>query len=178
MKNASSYEKEKSSAMKKLLTISIAILLTGTLLSAQTFETERLYQKYRGEEGVISLWIPGVLMKIGAAVADLEYAERALLRSIRSVRLLTIEENELYPGVNFTREAGLTPGRSGYQLMLEVHSDGDDVMILGKEKNGKLRDIIVLVGGSDNVLVHIKGRLNADMVGSLAQIAGKDNGFL
>jgi hypothetical protein len=160
--------------MKKLLTLSIAILLTGTVLSAQTIETERLYQKYRGEKGVVSLWIPGIVMKLAASIADLEPAEAAFLRSIRSIRLLTIDDPDLYPGVNFTREASLTPGRNGYEVMMQVTSDGEDVMILGRERNGRLKDMLVLVGGDDNVMVHIKGRLNADMIGAVAEIAGKD----
>jgi hypothetical protein len=160
--------------MKKLLTLSIAILLTGTVLSAQTIETERLYQKYRGEKGVVSLWIPGFVMKLAANIADLEPAEKAFLRSIRSIRLLTIDNNDLYPDVNFTREARITPGRNGYEVMMQVTSDGEDVMILGRERNGKLKDMLVLVGGDDNVMVHIRGRLNADMIGAVAQIAGKD----
>ncbi len=160
--------------MKKLPIFLIALLLTGTILSAQTIETERLCQKYRGEKGVVSLWIPGIIMKFAAHFADLEPAEAAFLRSIRSIRLLTINNPDLYPGVNFIREACLTQGRNGYEVMLQVTSDGEDVMILGRERNGKLKDLLVLVGRDDNVMVHIKGRLNADMIGAVAGIAGKE----
>lgn len=164
--------------MKKLLTLSIAILLAGTTLSAQTIETERLFQKYRGEQGVVSLWIPGIVMRLAANIADLEPAEAAFLRSIRSIRLLTIDDPDLYPGVNFINEAHITSGRNGYEVMMQVNSDGEDVMILGRERNGRLKDMLVIVGGDDNVMVHIKGRLNADMIGAVAEIAGKDHGFL
>lgn len=164
--------------MKKLLALSIAILLAGATLSAQTIETERIYQKYRGEKGVVSLWLPGIVMRLAANIAELEPAEAAFLRSIRSIRLLTIDNNDLYPDVNFIREARITPGRNGYEVMMQVTSDGEDVMILGRERNGKLKDMLVLVGGDDNVMVHIKGRLNADMIGAVAQIAGRERGFL
>jgi hypothetical protein len=170
----SSYGKENIATMKKLLTLSIALLLTGTTITAQTIETERLYQKYRGEQGVVSLWIPGIVMRLAANIADLEPAEAAFLRSIRSIRLLTIDDPDLYPGVNFINEAHITSGINGYEVMMQVASDGDDVMILGRERNGKLKDMLVLVGGDDNAMVHIKGRLNADMIGAVAQIAGKD----
>jgi hypothetical protein len=134
-----------------------------------------LYQKYRGEEGVVSIWLPGIAMKLAASIADLEHEEAAFLRSIRSMRVLTIDNNELYPGVNFVREANIHSGRNGYEVLVQVTSDGEDVLILGKEKQGKLKDMLILVGGEDNVMVHIKGRMHADMIGSLAQIAGVEN---
>lgn len=161
--------------MRKFFTLAIAILFFGTILSAQTIETEILYHKYRGEEGVISLWIPGIAMKLAASIADLDDDEDALLRSIKSIRVLTIEDTDLYPGVNFTREANITAGCNGFQVLMQVTDGEEDVMILGREKNGKLKDLLVLVGGDENVMVHIKGRMNADMIGSLSSIAGLDN---
>lgn len=158
--------------MRKIIALSITILFIATTLSAQTLATERLYQKYRGGEGVVSIWIPGALMKFAASVADLEAEEEALLRSIRSIRVLTIEDTSRYPGVNFTREANIKNPGNGYQILVQVSDSGEDVLILGREKRGKLKDLLVLVGGNDNVLVHIKGRLNADMMGSIAQVAG------
>lgn len=158
--------------MKYIITLSIAILFTGTTLSAQSLASEMLYQKYRGEEGVVSIWLPGIAMKLAASIADLEHEEAVFLRSIRSMRVLTIEDNALYPGVNFVREANIHTGRNGYEVMVQVTSDGEDVLILGREKRGKLKDMLILVGGEDNVMVHIKGRMQADMIGSLAQIAG------
>lgn len=157
------------------MTITIALLFLGTIVSAQSIETEILYQKYRGEEGIISLWIPGIAMKLAASIADLEVEEEALLRSIKSLRVLTIEDTDLYPDVNFTKEVDFKPGRNGYQLLMQVTEGGEDVMILGREKGGKLKDILVLVGGEENVMVHIKGRMNADMIGSISNIAGLDN---
>ena len=161
--------------MRYLVTLSIAILFTGSTLSAQTLASEMLYQKYRGEEGVVSIWLPGIAMKLAASVADLDHEEAAFLRSIRSMRVLTIEDNELFPGVNFVREANIHSGRNGYEVLVQVTSDGEDVLILGREKQGKLKDMLILVGGEDNVMVHIRGRMHADMIGSLAEIAGVEN---
>ncbi len=161
--------------MKRITLLLISILIAGTTLTAQTIETERLYQKYRGEKGVVSVWLPGFVMKFAASVGDLEGAEAEFLRSIRSIRVLTIDDPERFPGVNFTKEADITPGRNGYQVMVQVCADGEDILILGRERRGKLKDMLVLVGGEDNVMVHIKGRMHADMISSIAAIAGVDN---
>jgi len=160
--------------MKRIAYIFIALSFLTSTLTAQTREIDRLFNKYRGEEGIISIWLPGMVMKFAASIADLEKTEENFLRSIKSLRVLTIEDTELYPDVNFTREANINTDPEGYQLLIQVSDSGEDVMILGKERNGKLKDLLVLVGGKDNVIVHIKGRMNADMIGSLGQIAGLD----
>lgn len=162
--------------MKKFYPLSLAFLLISTCsLKSQSYETERLFDKYRGEKGVVSVWLPGIVMKLAANVADLNGEEEELIRSIRSLRVLTIEDKGLYKGVNFTREANIKHTRNGYVTLVSV-SDGDsDILILGREKRGKLKDLLVLVGGEDNVMVEIKGRLNADMLESIGSVAGLNN---
>ncbi len=160
--------------MKRIIFI-LSILIAGMTLSAQTIGTNNLYQKYKGEKGVISIYIPGFAFRLAGSIANLDREERKLLRSMKSVRVLTIEDKERYQGVNFAREARIKPGQGGFKMIIEVSEEGEDVKILGREKNGKLKDLVILVGGDENVMVHIKGRMNADMIGSLSSIAGLDD---
>jgi hypothetical protein len=157
--------------MKKLI-LSLLIVSLGLTLFAQPAGFDRLYYQYKGEEGVVALKIPGFVMKLAGALADLDHDERALLKSIRSVTVLTIEEQGLYPGVNFSEEINLSSDH--YQLLMEVHEDDEDVLIAAREKDGKLRDLIVVVGGDENVLVHVRGRLDSNLIDNLARVAGID----
>ncbi len=159
--------------MKKIL-FSALILMFGISLFAQPAGFERLYYEYKGEEGVVALKVPGFVMKLAASMADLDREEKALLKSLRSVTVLTIEEDHLYPDVNFTQEINLSKMKGGYKMLLEVHDGDEDVLIAAREKNGKLRDLIVVVGGDDNVLVHVRGRMDSDLLESLAGVAGVD----
>ena len=80
--------------MKKLLFS--AILTTFALsLFAQPAGFDRLYYEYKGEEGVVALKVPGFVMKLAGSIADLDHEEKQLLKSIRSVTVLTIEESNL-----------------------------------------------------------------------------------
>ncbi len=160
--------------MRRFYTFLGILLLAVLTVQSQDIAVERLYQKYRGCEGVVSIWVPGVAARLAANIADLEGPEAELLRSIRSVRVLTIDEPDLYPGANFTKEVDINPDKGHYQLMVRVSDGNEDVMILGREKRGVLKDLLVLVGGEENVMVHIKGRVQADMIGALAQVAGGD----
>ncbi|MCK5066515.1 MAG: DUF4252 domain-containing protein [Bacteroidales bacterium] len=159
--------------MKKLL-FSAIILTFGISLIAQPAGFDRLYYEYKGEEGVVALKIPGFVMKLAGSMADLDREEKALLRSLRSVTVLTIEEDHLYPGVNFTKEINLSNMKGGYKMLMEVHNGNEDVIIAAREKNGKLRDLIVIMGGDENVLVHVRGRMDSDLLENLAEVAGVD----
>lgn len=123
---------------------------------------------------MVALKIPGFVMKVAGSFADLEGPEKKLLKSLKSVTVLTIEDEHLYPGVNFTNEVDLSDMNGGYKLLMEVHEDGEDVLIAAREKNGKIRDLIVVVGGNDNVLVHVKGRMDSNLLESLSEVAGID----
>lgn len=159
--------------MKKLILSAFAICFSISIF-AQPAGFDRLYYTYKGEEGVVALRIPGFLMKIAGSIADLDREEKQLLRSLRSVTVLTIEESDLYPGVNFTEEVNLNKMKGGYQMLLEVHDGDEDVVIAAREKKGKITDLIVVVGGDENVLVHVKGRMNSNLLENLAEVAGVD----
>ena len=159
--------------MKKLI-LSLLIISSGLTLFAQPAGFDRLYYQYKGEEGVVALKIPGFVMRLAASIADLDREEKELLRSLRSVTVLTIEEEHLYPDVNFTEEINLSNLDNSYKLLLEVHDADEDIYIAAREKNGKLRDLIVVVGGDDNVLVHVRGRMDSDLLENLAEVAGVD----
>ena len=171
---SSSYDYNlKTTIMKKLL-FSAIILIFGVSLFAQPAGFDRLYYEYKGEEGVVALKIPGFVMKLAASMADLDREEKKLLKSLRSVTVLTIEEDHLYPGVNFTEEINLSNMRGGYKMLMEVHDGDEDVIIAAREKDGKLRDLIVVVGGDENVLVHVRGRMDSNLLENLAGVAGVD----
>ena len=59
-------------------------------------------------------------------------------------------------------------------MLLEVHDGDEDVVIAAREKNGKITDLIVVVGGDENVLVHVRGRMHSDLLENLAEVAGID----
>ena len=157
--------------MKKLF-FSAILLTFGLSMFAQPAGFDRLYYEYKGEEGVMALKIPGFVMKLAGSIADLDHEEKALLKSLRSVTVLTIEEDHLYPDVNFAQEINLSNMKGGYKMLMEVHDGDEDVIIAAREKNGKLRDLIVVVGGDDNVLVHVRGRMDSDLLENLAGVAG------
>jgi hypothetical protein len=141
-------------------------------LAAQSSEINHLYNSCRGEKDVISLYIPGFLCRLGAALGDMDDAERELLYSIKSIRLLVSENKELNEHINFVKEINCKKHGSGYVSLIEVHDSGEDVLILGKERNGYVSELLIVIGGNDNVLIYIKGRMNKDLLDALYDVTG------
>ena len=148
------------------------IALFSVSLSAQSLDLNNLYYSYKGEDGVVAMRIPGFVMRLAGSIADLEREEKQLLRSMKSLQLIVIEDSEINREVNFVEHVDLHDLRNGYHLLLQVKDGKDDVAILAREKKGRIKDLVVLVGGDENVMVHIKGRMDADLLGSLANVAG------
>lgn len=157
--------------MKKTILLLTAILLV-TQLTAQFHRVQYLRDTYRGEEGVVSLYIPGFLCRFAANIGDLEDEEEALLRSIRSLQVLVIENEAINRRVNFVDEIAKPKFHKDYEILLSVHEAGEDVLILAKEKRGRVKELLVVVGGEENVLVCIKGRMNRDLFESLYDLTG------
>ncbi len=157
--------------MKKVI-LSIFVIALGAVTLAQSGDINRLYYTYQGDSEVISMYIPGFLCRLAANVGDLDPEEKVLLKSIRSIKLLVVENEAINQRVNFVDEINLDRANSDYVLMLTVHEADQDVLILGKKKGECIRDLVIIVGGEENVMVAIKGTMNADMLDALSGVTG------
>ena len=157
--------------MKKILILGICILAINELY-AQPIQFDIIYNSYRSEDGVVALYIPGFICKLAGAIADVEDEERELLQSIRSIRILAVEDSHLNKEVNFTRDFNTRSGGKKYTTLLELHEENEDVLILAREKNSNIRELVIVVGGEDNALICIKGRINKDLLHVLSEATG------
>jgi hypothetical protein len=159
--------------MKKLILSILAVLFSVSLL-AQPAGYHKVYHTYKGEKGVMALYVPGFVLKFAGMCAGLDHEERQLVRCLKSVTVLTIEDGSRYPGVNFTEEMDISRMKGDYNLLMEVHDGDEDVIIAAREIRGKITDLIVVVGGEENTLVHVRGRMKSDLLEELADVSGID----
>jgi len=156
--------------MKRLSIIFVSLAISFAAF-AQPKGINKLYATYSGAEGVISMTLPGFILRFAANVGDLEGPEKELLHCIRSMKILTIEDNDLYRNVNFADEVRFTPG-NGYVMLVEVHEEDDDVLIMARKEGDIYRDLIIVVGGEDNVVVQLKGKADANLFEAIGGVAG------
>jgi len=157
--------------MKKILFFGIFMLIISGIY-AQPIQFDNIYNSYRGEDGVVALYIPGFICKLAGAIADVENDERELLRSIRSIRILAVEDSYLNREVNFAEDFNTKRLEKKYTTLLQVHEENEDVLILAREKNRSIQELVIVVGGEENALICIKGRMNKDLLHVLSDATG------
>jgi hypothetical protein len=162
--------------MKKLILLPVVLFIVFTSCEYDRGVSEA-YMKYRHREGVTSMTVPGWVIRMASRLGDMNKEERELLQSIDKVRILTIENDDLNARVNLHKEfyRKISENKELEELMA-VREDGEQVTIFGKADDEVIHELIILVGGNDNALIHIKGRLKPEMVASLAN-KKQNNGF-
>ena len=88
--------------MRRILLLLLA-LTSGISLYPQSLEVHQIYDTFRGEKDVVSVYIPGFACRLICNLADLESEERELLESIKSIRVQVIENREINENINLAR---------------------------------------------------------------------------
>lgn len=157
--------------MKNAILI-FCLAVFGMGVQSQDHEFNRLYTSFRGEEGVIRIYVPGFLCHLAGSIADLEPEERELLRSIKSIKVLVIENPEINRQVNVARVISRAERDPDILPLLQVHEDDEDVLIMARQQNECISELWVLVGGDENVMIKIRGRMDHDLIQSLYKVTG------
>lgn len=102
------------------------------------------------------------------AVADLPREERALVRQISKVKVLSIEDAFLNQEVDLYDEYyHQIRSQKGYEDLVVVRENNEKVGILGLFKVEIIKELIIIVGGDENALIYIRGNLNPQTINDM-----------
>lgn len=156
----------------KVLIISLLALFLATAGQAQR-GVNSLYREYKhaGEER-IHFQVPGLLFWMASQFGE-NRTERRLIRSIKNVKLLVIEKgNPITPAESdkMIRKAE----KSGIENLIMVRDGRTRVNIMGREKNGKIRNLLIMVNEEDEfVLISMRTRLRISDLNDLIELMQK-----
>lgn len=160
--------------MKRVFFIILAIAFP-TFLMAQNSAVDKLFNKYKGKEGVTTVQISPELFQIVKAMEIDEIDEHDIpFDKIASVKILTIEDEEEWDGVNFYKEIQKDLDVSDFAEVLTVDDGGETVRMWMKADKAKVSEFLLIVGGDDNVLIYITGNFNLNDLEGLAESFDKD----
>ena len=147
--------------MKRVVLIILAVAFPA-LMFAQNKAVAKLFEKYKGRDGITTVSISPELFQMVNAMGIEEIEEQDFpLDKIASIKILTIEEEEGYEGVNFYEEIKSELDVSDFAEVMTVNDGGEVVRMWMKVDQKSVSEFLLIVGGDDNVLIYITG--NFDM---------------
>ena len=154
--------------MKRVVLIILAVAFPA-LMFAQNKAVDKLFEKYKGREGITTVSISPELFQMVNAMGIEEIEEQDFpLDKIASIKILTIEEDEGYEGVNFYEEIKNELDVSDFAEVMTVNDGGEVVRMWMKVDQKSVSEFLLIVGGDDNVLIYITGNFDMKDLESLS----------
>jgi hypothetical protein len=163
------FNKPKEKIMKRLVLIILTVAFPA-LMMAQNSAVDKLFEKYKGREGITTVSISPELFQMVNAMGIEEIEEQDFpMDKVASVKILTIEDDEGYEGVNFYEEIKNELDVSDFAEVMTVNDGGEVVRMWMKVDQKSVSEFLLIVGGDDNVLIYITGSFDMNDLEDLAE---------
>jgi hypothetical protein len=157
--------------MKKIFLLAIAIMVPF-LLMAQNKAVDQLFDKYQGKEGFTTVYINKDVFRMISDNKESEHNLNKTLEKITGIKVLAQEDEEINENLNFYEELKKNMDFSKYKELVVVKEKDQDVYIVARENNDRIAELLIIVGGEDNVLVWIEGNFTFEDLSELSDIDG------
>lgn len=135
---------------------------------AQNNAIEKYFQKYEDKESFTSVYVSEYMFSLFADI-DMEDAEdkevMEILQGLKSLQVLTTDEN----GKKYYEEAIQLINQKEYKMLMKVKDGDTNVRFLIKKEGNVVKELLLLVGGDEFVLLSIVGNINLKKISKLAK---------
>ncbi len=158
--------------MKKLFLSAVALCLFFTT-QAQVSAIDEMFDKYSEKKGFTTIYISSKLLSLFTPREAKTGEGGDIVRRLKSIRILSVEDSLLNKGVNFYKELSSRINLKEYEELMTVR-DGDEVTkFLIRQKGDIISELLVIAGGpDDNTLISIQGDLDLKMISDLSKSTG------
>ena len=156
--------------MKKLVLI-LAFVLPMVVLAQKT-PVDKLFDKYANQKGFTTVNISGTLLGFTAQLENEDKEVGNMLSNLKGIRVLTVEDDELNKKLDFYKELEADGffKDNNFEVLMEVTEENEVVRFLAKDEgNGNISDLLLVVGGNDNVLISISGVIKSKDIGKITK---------
>lgn len=163
--------------MKKIVLI-LAMILPMAVLAQKT-PVDKLFDKYANQKGFTTVNISGKLLGFASQLETGDEATSELLSGLNGIRVLSVENDELNKKVDFYAELEKDGffKNNDYEVLMEVTEENEVVRFLAKDAgNGKISDLLLVVGGDDNALISISGVISPENINKITKAINVDVG--
>jgi hypothetical protein len=157
--------------MKKIILLAGALLIPFILM-AQNPAVDKLFDKYQGKEGFTTVLINKDVFKLISDSDNEEHDMNKTLEKISGIKILAQEDKEVTGDLNFYDELKQNMDFKKYEELVTVKEKDQDVRIIARENNNRIAELLIIVGGEDNVLVWVEGNFTFEELSELSEIDG------
>jgi len=158
--------------MKRSILLLIVLAL-GMSSFAQRNPIDVIFDKYSGTEGITTVFISSKMFSLIAGVELDDDELEEVVSKLKSIRILTVEDEELNNKLNFFLELEGNLDFSEYEELMVVKESDKDLKFLVKEKGNRIDELLMVGGGpGQNVLISIKGDLSLENISKISQTMG------
>ncbi len=158
--------------MKKLILIT-AVFCLASVLNGQTDPVEEMFDKYSEKEGFTTVYISGRMFNLFSDKSS--EAEANVMRRLKGIRILTVENPLLNKSINFYTELSRKLDKSAYEELMVVKEKNEVTRFLIRQKGDIITELLVVSGGTEgNVLISITGDLDLKAISELSKKTGID----
>lgn len=148
-----------------MIWILTALLLMATGGMAQT--VNGLFNRYEDKPGAKYKNLAPLLMGIIKTFAADKSEEGRVIKSIKSIKVLDLEECAPEVRQEFAQKTrNLKPW--GMELLVQMKDEDDNVSIWGKMKRNTVRQLLIV---TDDKMVRIKGKFDLDKIANILNSA-------
>jgi hypothetical protein len=158
--------------MKKSFLILTALFLT-IAMQAQTNPVDEMFNKYSDKAGFTLVTISGRMFSMIASLDAENPDADNLIRRLKSIRILSVEDSLLNVNLNFYSELSKKLDFSVYEELMVVKEGRDITKFLIRENGNVISELLVIVGGpGGNSIISIKGDLSMKNISDLSKNVG------
>ena len=155
--------------MKKYIMFTLLTVMTVTL-TAQRSPVDDLFEKYNGREGFTSVYISSKMFSLLSRIDSEDQEFQNLVNRIKGIRILTIDSAKNITGINLSSELLKKLNTSGYEELMTVKEENEEVRFMIREIGGKIAELVMITGGDGSSVVSISGDLDLK---TIADLSGK-----
>jgi len=122
-------------------------------VTAQNPSFDRFFDRYTDKDGFVTVKFTNLPAEMfGFENKDPEFR-------ISSLRVLTVQDENLNSKLNFYSEIVPRINRSGYEELMSVNHNGEKSILLCKKDKKRITEVLFVSGGKNNVMVEITGSM-------------------
>jgi hypothetical protein len=160
--------------MKKIISLAWSLFIPFILMG-QNPAVDKLFNKYQGKEGFTAVFINKEIFKLISACENEEHQMNEPLDKVSGIKILTQDDEEITGELNFYNEIKNDLDFNNYKELVVVKEKDQDIWIIARENNNRIAELLIIVGGEENVLVWIEGNFTFEELSELSEIEGLEH---